>query len=74
MDGPRDSHTEWSESEREKQISRKIIYKNSTDEPIFRAGIETQDMENGLVVMEQEKGGINWETKIDICVLYETDS
>ena len=55
-------------------MSRKIIYKNSTDEPIFRAGIETQDMENGLVVMEQEKGGINWKTKIDICVLYETDS
>ena len=26
MDGPRDSHTEWSESDRERQISYDIAY------------------------------------------------
>ena len=45
VDGPRVCHTEWSEPEREKQISYINAYmwnlKNRTDEPICRAGIET---------------------------------
>ena len=38
MDGPRDSHTKWSKSERERHISYDIIYmcnlKYDTNEPI----------------------------------------
>ena len=40
MDGPRDSHTEWSKSERERQISYDIIYmrnlKYDADEIIYK--------------------------------------
>ena len=46
VDGPRDCHTEWSKSEREKQISYINVYmwnlENGTDELICRAEIETQ--------------------------------
>ena len=47
MDRPRDCHTEWSKSEREKQISYNIAYmwnlkKNGTDELVCKAEIETQ--------------------------------
>ena len=45
MDKPREYHTEWSKSE--KQILHVNAYmwnleKNSTDEPIFKAEVETQ--------------------------------
>ena len=46
MDEPRACYTEWNNSEREKQISLLThiygIYRNGTDEPICRPGIETQ--------------------------------
>ena len=46
VDGPRVCHIEWSKSEREKQISYIHTYtwnqKNGTDEPVCRAGAETQ--------------------------------
>ena len=46
VDGPRDCHTEWSKSEREKQILYNIAYmwnlENDTDELICKAEIETQ--------------------------------
>ena len=46
VDGSRDCHTEWSKSEREKQISYINAYmwnlENGTDEPVCRAEIETQ--------------------------------
>ena len=46
VDGSRDCHTEWSKSEREKQISYSNAYmwnlENGTDEPVCRAEIETQ--------------------------------
>ena len=39
MDGPRDYHTKWSKSERERQISYDITYvwnlKYDTNEPIY---------------------------------------
>ena len=44
-DGPRDCHTEWSKSEREKQISWINTYtwnlENGTDKPICKADAET---------------------------------
>ena len=46
VDRPRECHTEWSKSEREKQISYNITYmwnlEKCTDEPICKAEIETQ--------------------------------
>ena len=46
VDGSRDCHTEWSKSEREKQISYFNAYmwnlENGTDEPVCGAEIETQ--------------------------------
>ena len=46
MDEPRAYYTEWSRSEREKQISYVSAYtwnqKDGTDEPIGRAATETQ--------------------------------
>ena len=49
VDGSRDCRTEWSKSEREKQISYINAYmwnlENGTDEPVCRAEIET-DVEN----------------------------
>ena len=46
MDEPRACYTEWSNSEREKQVSLLTyiygIYRNGTERPIFRAGIETK--------------------------------
>ena len=47
LDGPRACHTEWSKSEREKQILYANTYiqdlkKNGYDEPKGRTGIKTQ--------------------------------
>ena len=45
--GPRDCHTEWSKSDRERQISYDIAYmwnlkKNGTNELIYKIEIESQ--------------------------------
>ena len=42
--------------------------RNGTDEPICRAGIETQtDAENGLAdTAGEDGGGMNWEMGIDV--------
>ena len=48
MDGPRDCHTEWGKSEREKHcVLRYIcgIQKNGIDNLICKAEIETRDRE-----------------------------
>ena len=46
MDGPRDCHTKWSKSDRERQILNDIAYRwnlqNGTDEPIFKTETESQ--------------------------------
>ena len=60
VDWPGDCHAEWSESEREKQISCGIacmwIYKNDTDEFICKAETVT-DVENTLMIT---KGEVGW--------------
>ena len=45
--GPRVCHTEWSKSDKERQISHDITYmwnlnKSDTNEPVCKAEIETQ--------------------------------
>ena len=46
MDGPIDYHTEWSKSERERQIPYDITYiwslKYDTNEPIYKADTDSQ--------------------------------
>ena len=57
MDGPRDSHAEWSKSERERQIPYDIIYIwnliYGTDEPFHRKenhghGKQTSGCQDGV--------------------------
>ena len=64
---PRDSHTEWSKSEREKQIT----YMWNLEKWYFcKAGTETQDIENKCMDTKEGSGGkINWEIGIDIYTL-----
>ena len=59
MDGPRDYHTKWSKSDRERQISYGIIYmwnlkKNDTSELICKTEIDSQ-IENKLMVNKGER-------------------
>ena len=47
MDGPRDCHTEWSKSDRQKEISYDIAYvrnlkRNDTDECIYKTEMDSQ--------------------------------
>ena len=46
MDGSRDCHTEWSKSEREKQLSNDVTYmwnlKKETNELIYKTEIDSQ--------------------------------
>ena len=48
MDGPRDYHTEWNKSDRERQTSYDITYmwnlkkKNETNEFIYKTEIDSQ--------------------------------
>ena len=49
MDGPRDCHTEWGKSDRERQISYDITYmwylKNNTNEYIYKTETDSQTQE-----------------------------
>ena len=46
MEGPRDGHTKWSQSDREKQIPYDITYmwnlKNITNQPVYKTEIGSQ--------------------------------
>ena len=46
MDGPRDDHTKWSKSDRERQISYDTTYtwnlKYDTNEPVYEIETESQ--------------------------------
>ena len=63
MDGIRDSHTERSKSERERQIPYDITYMwnliYSTNEP-FHKKKKIMDLENRLVVAKGEGEGVVW--------------
>ena len=59
MDGPREYHTKWSKSDRERQIYD-IIYmwnlKNNTNELIYKTETDSQT-ENKVMVTKRERGG-----------------
>ena len=52
MDGPRDYHTKWSKSDREKQITHDITYmqnlKNDTNELIYKTETDSQTWKTNL--------------------------
>ena len=62
MDEPRDDHTKWSKSDRERQISYDIAYmwslkkKKSINELIYKIERPT-DIENKLMVTNRERVG-----------------
>ena len=75
MDGLRNCHTKWSESDRERQISYDIAYiwnlkKNGTNEPIYKTEIVTDVENKQLPRRKGGEGGINWEIGIDIHTHY----
>ena len=61
MDGPRDDHTKWSKSDRERQISYDIAYmwnlKYDTNELYLQNRNRLTDIENRLVVAKGEGVG-----------------
>ena len=74
MDGPRDCHTEWSKSDRERQISYDIAYMWNLKKWYKWTYLQNRnrltDVENKLKVTKGEGGGgINWEIGIDIYTL-----
>ena len=76
MDGPRDYHTQWSKSDRERQIPYVITYVwnlgYDTNEPVYKTKQkQTRDLENSVVVAKTEggEGGKDWEFEISRCKL-----
>ena len=74
MDGPRDYHTKWSKSDRERQISYDITYmqnlKKCTSELIYKTETDSQTSKTNLLLPKGKCGErINWETGIDIYTL-----
>ena len=74
MDGPRDYHTKWSESDRERQISYDITYMWNLKKWYKWSYLQNRngltDIENKLMVTKGERGGgINWEFGINIYTL-----
>ena len=71
MNGPRDSHTDWSKSDREKQISYDIAcmwnLKKGYKWTYLQNTSRVTDAENKLTV---SGGRINWENEIDISYYY----
>ena len=62
MDGPRDCHTEWEVSQKEKNKYRILthicgIQKNGTGEPVCKAEIETQIQRKNVCT---PRGGNGW--------------
>ena len=60
MDGPRDYHTNWSKSDRERQLPNDITYmrnlKNDTNEPIHKTEIDLQTKKTNLWLPKGKEG------------------
>ena len=78
VDGPRDCHTEWSKSEREKQISNINAYMWNLEKWYRWTCLQDRnrdtDIENKCMDTKGESrdgggGGMNWEIGIDIYTL-----
>ena len=64
MDGPRDYHTNWRKSDRERQILYDITYmwnlKNNTNESIYKTDSQTWKTNLWLPKEKWRERGINW--------------
>ena len=78
MDGPRDCHTEWSKSEREKNISYINTYMWNLENCCRWTGLQGRnrntDVENKCMDTKEGKwggggGGMNWEIGVDMYTL-----
>ena len=59
MDGPRDYHTKWSKSDRERQIYIAYMWnlkKNDTNKLIYRKKNKLTEVENKLMITKGENG------------------
>ena len=63
MDGPRDYHTKWGKSDRERQMSYNINYMWNLKKMVKITYLQSRnkftDIENETMVTEGERGGIN---------------
>ena len=59
MDGPRDFHTKWSQTEKDKYDMTSLMWnlKNNTNELIYKTETDSTDIENKLMVTKGESGG-----------------
>ena len=78
VDGPRDCHTEWSKSEREKQISYIKAYMWNLEKwyrwTCLQGRNRDTDAENKHMDTKGRVNGMNWETGIDIYTnMYKID-
>ena len=72
MDGPRDYHTKWSKSDKDKyhMILLFVESKKWYKWPYLQKRNRVTDVENKFMVTKGERwGGINWEIGIDIYTL-----
>ena len=74
VDGPRDCYTDWSKSEREKQILYNITYMWNLEKwhrwTYLQSRNRDTDVEDKLMDTKGERGGgMNWEIGIDIYTL-----
>ena len=73
MDGPRECHTEWSKSEREKQISYNNAYMWNLEKwhrwSYLQSRNRDTDIENKCMDTKGDGGGMNLEIGIDIYTL-----
>ena len=78
MDGPRDCHTERSQTEKGKYRMIQLYMwslKNGTNDLICKTEIELQMLKAILQLQEEKGGGISWQIGIDIytVLLYQKD-
>ena len=76
VDGPRDCHTEWSESDVEIQMLHDITYMWNLKKKMIQMNLFTEQKHtnfknklNGYQRGNVRRGGINWETGINIYTL-----
>ena len=79
MDGPRDYHTKWSKSDRERQISYHVTYmwnlkyemNKWANELIYKTETDSQTSKTNLWLPKGKRGGggVDWEFGIDMYTL-----
>ena len=72
--GPRDYHTKWSKSDRERQMPYDITYmwnlKYDTNEPIYETETDSQRKDVWLPKVRRGGGRMHWEFGVSRCKLF----